>query len=161
VHAVPSAHARASSFVKTHWPFAGLHASSVQGLASSQNTDAVPTHVPFMQASLVVHALPSVQGFALSIVWTHCPLAGLHESSVQAFPSLQLTGVPAQTPETQVSLVVHAFWSLQTTEGVPTQTPFTQASDVQALPSEQALALSIMCRQCPLLGLQLSSVQGF
>jgi hypothetical protein len=47
-------------------------------------------------------------------------LAGLHESSVHPFPSLQLIA------------------------GVPTHTPFTQASVVQALPSLQALVLSFV-----------------
>jgi hypothetical protein len=66
----PSEHARASSAVNTHWPLAGLQASSVQGFWSLQTTDGVPTQAPFTQES-VVHALPSEHAFASSLTWTH------------------------------------------------------------------------------------------
>jgi hypothetical protein len=119
VHSFPSEHPLASSLVKTHRPLAGSQESSVHEFWSSQTIDGLPTHLPKTQASLV-QAFPSEQGFVSSIVNTHWPLAGLHASSV------------------------HGFWSLQTTDGVPTHVPDTQASLVQALPSEQALALSFV-----------------
>src|SRR5207237_933346 len=61
-------------------PVAGLHESSVQTLPSSQLGGALPTHVPPVQTSTVVQALPSSQG----AVFDACtqPVAGLHESSV-------------------------------------------------------------------------------
>jgi hypothetical protein len=80
----------------------------VQPLLSLQFGADPPTHEPPAQVSLVVHAFPSSQGAVLS-VWTQ-PVAGLHESSVQALPSLQLgPGPPTQVPPAHVSPVVQAL----------------------------------------------------
>src|SRR5437870_4627515 len=67
------------------------------------------------------------------------PVAGLHASSVQAFPSSQLRGLPTQAPPLHASPVVQALPSLhgavlfvwvQPVEGL-------HPSSVQALPSSQ------------------------
>ena len=79
VHALPSLQA-AVLLVKTQ-PEAGLHVSVVQTLPSSQTT-AVPPHMPPLQASRVVHTLPSLHGLASFAVKTQ-PVAGLQLSSVQ------------------------------------------------------------------------------
>jgi hypothetical protein len=50
--------------VWTH-PEAGIQASSVHGLPSAQSGAGPPTQVPPLQASCVVHALPSSQGAVL------------------------------------------------------------------------------------------------
>ena len=85
-------------------PLAGLHASLVQGLPSSQNvatTTAVPLQAPPAQASLVVQALPSLQDSALFVCAQ--PVAGEHESLVQMLLSSQLTLTPLQTPPAHLS----------------------------------------------------------
>src|SRR5207247_845837 len=93
---------------------AGLQESSVHGLPSSQLRAGPPAHAPEEHASFVVQALPSSHD-AVLLMWTQ-PEAGLHESSVQPFPSLQFGAVPpTQEPFAQVSLVVHAFPSSQET----------------------------------------------
>jgi len=179
VQALPSLHG-AVLFKRTQ-PLAGLHESSVQALPSLQLGGAPPTQTPPEQVSFVVQALPSLQGLVLSACTQ--PLAGLHESSVQALPSLQLTGAPMHAPAEQVSLLVHAspslqglvlftctqplaglhessvqtFPSLQLGGAPPTQAPPEQVSFVvQALPSLQELVL-FTCTQ-PLVGLHESLV---
>ena len=68
--------------------------------------------VPPWQMSPVVQALPSSQAFEL--LRNAHPLAGLHESVVQAFPSLQLTDPPlTHAPPWQLSPVVQASLSSQ------------------------------------------------
>jgi hypothetical protein len=160
VQALPSLHA-AVLFVNTH-PVAGLHVSVVHTFPSL-HTIAVPAlHRPPPHVSPDVHALPSLQA-AVLFVNTH-PVAGLHESVVQALLSLQTTAAPGlQAPPPQVSPVVQAFpsvqasalfvnthpvaglqvsvvqtlLSLQTTE-VPPHTPDVHTSVcVQAVPSLQ------------------------
>src|SRR5205814_1585205 len=144
-----------------------------------------PTHAPPWHASLVVQRLPSLHGFAL-LVNTH-PLAGLHESLVQPFPSLHTSGgPPTQEPPAHASFVVQAlpslhgvtllvithpvaglhasslrpFASLHASGGPPTQVPPGHASFVvQALPSLHGAALLVKTH--PLAGLQESSVQPF
>lgn len=55
-------------------------------------TNAVPEHAPPAHVSDVVHALPSLQP---SVLFGNAhPVAGLHESSVQMLPSLQVCVVP-------------------------------------------------------------------
>ena len=154
----------------------------MQPLPSSQLMG-VPPQAPPEQVSLVVHAFPSLQGLEL-LAWVH-PVAELHPSSVQAFPSLQFGGgPPTHAPAAHVSPVVQAFPSLhaallllktqpspglhvsvvhtlpslQVGAGPPTHAPPEQASFVvQALLSLQAAAL-FTCTQ-PDRGLQESSVQ--
>ena len=117
-------------FVKTQ-PVAGLQLSVVQGLLSLQ-TIPTPAQTPPLQASPDVHALPSSHALEL-LVKTH-PVAGLHESVVQRLASLQTTAAPGwQAPAPHMS------------------------SDVQALPSSQAIVLLVNTH--PVAGLQLSVVQ--
>src|SRR5205807_2291393 len=182
VHMLPSL--QGAALLVCTQPVAWLQPSSVQGFPSSQLGGAPPTQFPPLQASLVVHALPSLQG-AVLLVWTQ-PVAGSQPSSVQRLPSLQLgAGPPVQRPPLQVSLVVQALPSLhggvllvcaqpvvglqlssvqrlpssQFGAGPPMHCPPLQASlVVQALPSLQGDVL-LVCAQ-PVAGLQLSSVQG-
>jgi hypothetical protein len=132
VQALPSSHA--AVLLKCTQPVAGLQVSSVQPLPSSQLGAGPPWQLPPPQVSPVVQALPSSQAAVLS-VWTQ-PVAGLHESSVQPFPSLQFNAAPPwQLPPPQVSFVV------------------------QALPSSQAAVLSTWTQ--PVARLHESSVQPF
>jgi hypothetical protein len=72
----------------------------------------VPTHNPLTQISFTVPGFPSLQG-KLLLVYTQ-PMAGLHESSVHMFASLQTREMPAwHVPPLQVSFCVQAFPSLQ------------------------------------------------
>src|SRR6266849_184134 len=181
VQAFPSLHG-AVLLVCAH-PVAGLHEPSVQTLPSSQLGAGPPMQVPPLQVSLVVQALPSLQGLVLWVCTQ--PVTGLQLSSVQTLLSLQLAaGPPTHAPAAQVSLVVQAFPSLQGPvllvctqpvagtqlssvqtlpssqlgAGPPTQVPPLQVSlVVQAFPSLQGLVL-LVCTQ-PVAGLQLSSVQ--
>jgi hypothetical protein len=92
-------------------PDAGVQASSVQTLPSSQLGGAPPAQTPPAQVSLVVQALPSSQGAVLLVCVQ--PVAGLQASSVQTLPSSQLGGdPPTHTPAEQVSLIVQALPSL-------------------------------------------------
>ena len=107
----------------------------VQTFPSSHTGGGPPTHAPAAQVSLVVHVFPSLQA-AVLFMFTQ-PVAGLQESSVQTLPSLQLGGgPPTHEPKAQVSLVVHAFPSLQgLVLLVNTQTPPWHESVVQTFPS--------------------------
>jgi hypothetical protein len=69
------------------------HESSVHTLPSSQFCAPPPTQVPPAHVSFAVQAFPSLQGFALFVL--RHPLAGMQESVVQPFPSLQFNAVPA------------------------------------------------------------------
>jgi hypothetical protein len=110
VHAFWSLHALAL-LVCTH-PLVGSHASSVQGLLSSQTGAGPPTHTPLPQVSPVVQAFPSLHDFVL-LVWTH-PVTGSHESSMQGLPLAQLTASPAvHDPATHDSLPLQALPSSQ------------------------------------------------
>lgn len=65
VHALPSLHA-AVLFVNTH-PLAGLHESLVHTLPSLQVSAPLPMHCPPEHVSVVVQALPSLQGAVLFV----------------------------------------------------------------------------------------------
>jgi hypothetical protein len=68
--------------------------------------------LPPPHTSGAVQVLPSLHGAVLFVLMQ--PTAGLQVSSVQPLPSLQLGGAPpTHVPPAQVSLVVHAFPSLQ------------------------------------------------
>jgi hypothetical protein len=99
--------------------------------------------VPALQVSVCVQASPSEHVFVLSFVWTQLPSAGLQLSSVQAFPSLQVTGFdPTQVPELQASVCVQALPSEQVfvSSLVATQPDAgLHESSVQALPSSQVI----------------------
>src|SRR5438046_5498425 len=71
-----------------------------------------PVQVPPLQVSLVVQALPSLQG-AVLLTWTQ-PVEGLQVSSVQTLPSSQEgAGPPTHRPPLQASFVVQRLPSLQ------------------------------------------------
>src|SRR5437870_4086921 len=89
VHASKSSHE--AVFGVCTQPVAGSHESSVQTLPSSQLGGALPTHLPPPQMSTVVQASPSSHGAVFGVCTQ--PVAGLHESSVQTLPSVQLLGV--------------------------------------------------------------------
>jgi hypothetical protein len=119
-------------------PVAGLQASSVQTLPSSQLGAAPPTHNPPEHVSPVVQALPSLQGAVLLACVQ--PVAGLQASSVQTSPSSQLGAVPpTHTPPEHVSPVVQALPSSQGAVLLVCVQPVAglQASSVQTLPSSQ------------------------
>src|SRR5262245_36277599 len=105
----------------THVPSTGLQVSKpLQALSSLQRTS-LPRHTPRVQASFVVHSVPSSQGRTLKTCrqpWTASQL-----SSVQGFRSSQLSGVPApQTPPAQVSIPSQTLPSSHSA-GVDTQRP--------------------------------------
>ena len=130
VQALPSLHA--AELLVCAQPVAGLQVSSVHGLPSEQLTVEPPRHAPPTQVSLTVQASPSLHAAELLVCVQ--PLVGLHASSVQGFPSLQLGGgPPTHAPPTQVSLVV------------------------QRLPSSHGAVL-LVCTQ-PVIALHESSVQ--
>jgi hypothetical protein len=185
VQALPSLHGLVL-FVKTQAPVAGLQLSVVQTLLSLQTVGAPGTQLPPPQASPVVQALPSLQGFVLFA--NTQPEAGLQLSVVQTLLSLQTVGAPdMHAPPPQTSPVVQALPSLQALVlFVKTQAPVVglQLSVVQTLLSLQTVAvpgrqlpprhsspvvqalsslhvfeLSFECLQ-PFDGLQLSSVHG-
>jgi hypothetical protein len=67
-------------------------------------------HDPPEHASPDVQVIPSLHG-AVLFVCTQ-PVAGLHESSVQTLPSLQLRTAPVHAPLVHASFTVHALPSL-------------------------------------------------
>ena len=87
---------------------------------------------------MAVQNSPSLQGNVL-LVLTH-PIAGLHESSVQTLPSLQLgAGPPTHVPPLHASVVVQAFPSSQGAVLLVLTQPVAglHESAVQVLPSSQ------------------------
>src|SRR5215813_8278950 len=93
-------------------PLAGSHASSVQGLASSQLAGGPLTQVPSWQTSPAVHALPSSQAAVLLVC--RQPPAPSQASSVQGLPSSQRNW-PTQAPPWQASFTVQVLPSSQGT----------------------------------------------
>lgn len=88
--------------------------SAVHASPSSQLAAEVPTHVPILHTSPVVHALPSSQGtFCGPGPTTHAPELLSQPSLVQRLPSLQTVAVPEQVPALHTSATVQAFPSLQ------------------------------------------------
>ena len=87
-----------------HVSAASLHESVVQTFASEQSR-AVPEHVPLLQASFTVQYSPSSHA-AVLLACEHVSAASLHESSVQPFGSAQSRGVPEHVPSLQVSPIV-------------------------------------------------------
>jgi hypothetical protein len=183
VHALPSVHATLLGVLMQ--PASALQESSVHGFESPQFGGGPPWQVPPEQVSPVVQALPSLHAAEFG-VFTQ-PTAGLHESLVQGFASLQLGAAPPwHAPPEQVSPVVQAlpslhgcvfgwlmqpedgsheslvqgFVSLQFGAGPPTQAPPAQVSlVVQALPSLHGFALAAWVQ--PDAGLHESVVHGF
>jgi hypothetical protein len=168
-------------------PLDGLQKFWVQALPSSQVTVLPAAQAPAWQASpcvqalLSVHSVPSaavtcwhtpVAGSHESSVqalpsahwfgwYRHWPFAALHESSVQGLPSLQVTGdPPTHDPVWQASPCVHRLLSLHVVpfaSGVYWHPdPAAHASCVQGLPS---LHTSGPITHCPVAELQDSDVQ--
>src|SRR5437762_194631 len=136
VQALPSL--QGAALLACAQPVAGSQLSSVQRLPSSQLGAAPPTHRPPLQASLVVQALPSLQGSVL-LPWTQ-PVVGLQLSSVQRLPLSQFGAVPpTHWPPLQASLVVQALPSLQGRVLLLCTQPLagSQLWSVQRLPSSQ------------------------
>ena len=113
VQALASSHS--SVLLALTHPEVGAQLSVVQGFESSQSGAGPPIHSPAAQVSFVVQALASSQSRVL-LALTH-PEVGSQLSVVQGFASSQSgAGPPAQAPATQVSLVVQALASSQTSE---------------------------------------------
>ena len=164
-------------------PLAGLQASVVQGLPSSQLAALPGTQAPPLQPSPTVHRLASVQ--VALFAKDEQPVAGVQLSSVHGLPSLHTVGAPlrhallAQTsplvhalPSSHVNVlaltvqplsgshasVVQGLPSLQPSAVPLTHPPPLQLSaTVHALPSVQPTLFAAWTQ--PLPGLQLSSVQ--
>ncbi len=93
-------------------PVAASQASLVQGLPSSQPI-AAPAHLPMLQMSPAVHALPSSQA-PPALKCVHAPVVKSQPSAVQALLSLQSLLLPARHAlAAQTSLTVHGLPSLQ------------------------------------------------
>jgi hypothetical protein len=109
VQALPSL--QAAELFKLTQPVVGVQESSVQTLLSSQFGGAPPTQAPRLQTSFVVQKLPSLH---IAVLFSCIqPVAGMHESLVQTFPSSQLGGVPpTHNPPEHMSSAVQAFPSL-------------------------------------------------
>jgi hypothetical protein len=111
VHAKPSPQLGGVPAVQ---PVAALQPSGPLQKRPSSQTRGVPAHVPALQWSPTVHALPSLHGFVSSFVNVQ-PVVASQASSVQTLPSLQVRDAPPQTPLWQVSVLfgpVHALPSL-------------------------------------------------
>jgi hypothetical protein len=116
VQALSSLHGVESATATERHPEAGSHDSAVQAFPSSAHETAAPgVHEPATQRSLVVQALESEHGVESGTATERQPIAGSHDSAVQAFPSSpQSTAVPAtQLPVEHASPEVQAFSSLQ------------------------------------------------
>ena len=147
VQALPSLHVPPlAMLVKTQLPVLTSQVSVVQALLSLQVL-AVPPHLPVVQVSGLVQALPSLQVVpSVALANKQLPVPVSHESLVQPLPSLQTLAVPPQLPAVQMSLAVQALPSLQ---ALPSASPMflqlpvvgAQLSDVQALLSLQFLAV--------------------
>ena len=123
-------------------PSTPSQASLLHKFPSSQEITLPLKHVPLAQLSPRVHALPSSHGALLAPLTQ--PLRMLQPSSVQGLPSLHTRADPElQSPDAQISLIVHAFPSSQAIELKPCVQPtlLSQASSVQRLPSSQLGAL--------------------
>jgi hypothetical protein len=127
-----------------------LHTARLQSFAAEEQFVGPPLpQAPAVQNSPLVQKSPSSQGspFAAAALCTH-PVAGLQESAVQAFPSLQtMAEAGVQLPAWHVSPVVQASPSLQTAPlsgvGLLTQASVVslQESAVHWFASSQRLGL--------------------
>src|SRR5213593_1291637 len=101
-------------------PVAGSQVPAVWHWSEAVHTTGfAPTQAPAAQASVCVHALPSVQG--VPSAWAglvQAPVAGSQVPAVWHWSeAVHTTGfVPTQAPAAQVSVCVHALPSVQ---GVP------------------------------------------
>jgi hypothetical protein len=114
-----------STAQNTPFPFGGYEQAPLAELqvpaswhesGAGQTTGLPPTHVPFWQVSVWVHASPSLQAVPLAASgFVQTPVVGLHVPARWHWSSaVQTTGfVPTQTPFWQVADCVQAFSSLQ------------------------------------------------
>jgi len=119
-------------------PSETTHQSVVQIFPSSQLGGGPPEQFPFLHASEVVQAFPSLHGNELFLCKHAC--TGSHESSVHGLPSLQLNGDrPTHLPPAHLSTVVHLLASSQGLLFVACRHPVagSQLSLVHRLPSSQ------------------------
>jgi hypothetical protein len=121
-------------------PKVGSQVSVVQTFESLQSRGLPAEQVPLWQVSVPLQALVSAHAVPFSTAVCVQPLAGLQESVVQTFPSLQLSAVPAvQTPAWHVSAPSQASPSLHevpfSTGMVVQPKTVSQLSVVQGLPS--------------------------
>jgi hypothetical protein len=172
-------------------PVAGLHESVVHGFPSLQTRGAAAVQVPLWQVSAPLQRLVSAHEVPLGTFALAHPVVLLHVSAVQAFPSLQLSAVPAvQVPAWQVSAplhtfpsehavplatavfwhpetalhvsVVHGFESLQLSAAPAVQVPDWQVSlPLHTVESAHEEPLGNAGFEQPVLALQLSAVQAF
>ena len=117
VQALPSLHEvpfAAAGFV--HVPVAGLHVPATWHWSDDvQTTGLVPVHTPAWQASLWVHALPSLHDAPLAAAgFEHAPFEGSQVPATWHWSkAVQVTGLlPVQTPAWHESVCVHALPSL-------------------------------------------------
>jgi len=102
----------------------------VQGLPSSQLTGDPGVHVPALQSSAPLQALPSEHDVPLVLTVKTQPVAGTQEFVVHGLPSSHPNGAGAgaHTPAEQLSAPLHRLPSEQlvpSTIGVKTQPPLT------------------------------------
>jgi len=97
-------------------PVAASHAPTTWHASDAAHvTGFDPTHAPLTQASLRVHALPSLHAVPSATTgFEHCPLAGLHVPAAWHWSdAAHVTGFdPVQLPDWHVSVWVHPFPSL-------------------------------------------------
>ena len=134
VHSLASLQIPLSSGVDVQ-PVAMSQASALHGFLSSQTLAAPAAHLPSLQASSTVQALPSSQ-VAAPAKFTQLPSAP-QESTVQTILSSQSLAFPAlQAPAAHVSPAVHALPSSQAEPsgaGATAQNPSLQTAVLHAI----------------------------
>ena len=121
-------------------PIALSHASLVQALPSSHAMGA-PAHLPMLQTSPAVQALPSSQ-LPPALKLLHAPVVRSQESDVHALLSLHVLAVPARHAlAAQTSPTVHGLLSLHGLLLAVWTQPLigSQVSSVHGLPSSQPM----------------------
>jgi hypothetical protein len=77
-------------------PVCWLHVPGVWHDVALQTTGFAPTHDPFWQLSVCVHAFPSLQfdPFVAFVGVGHCPVAGSQVPATLHIPAVHVVGVP-------------------------------------------------------------------
>ena len=139
VHALPSSHAVAASLVVQ--PTAGLQASIVHGLPSSQGTVAPGTHAPPLHESPAVHALPSLHGVAVAAFCSaHWPSAP--QTAIWQGPAAGQSAAAAQ-PATAASTAKSDPVSLAASASSPSATAAASSAASSALPVSVSAAVAV------------------
>jgi hypothetical protein len=115
VHALPSLHAVPSATAGFEQvPVLRLHVPAVWHWSDAAHATAAPPHMPPVQTSPVVHALPSLHAVPFAAVgFEHTPVLGLQVPAAWHWSdAAHVTAVPAHAPLVQTSPVVHALPSL-------------------------------------------------